>query len=136
MKLSRSAWKRCLLQNEFSDYILILPEEGVILSFTSMQDAIDKRVVRGCWIREVADSIVYTALKKASTWRKESYELHEDLLTWDNGNGTGAHTWTRMTETDIPETLRTRGTTYLQKFKDCPPPEYEEAEQDAPSNGG
>ncbi len=54
----------------FLNDLLILPEQDVIVSFTSMQDETEKRIVWGCWIREEADSVVYTALRTAKAWRR------------------------------------------------------------------
>ncbi|MFT6181218.1 MAG: hypothetical protein ACJAQT_004589 [Akkermansiaceae bacterium] len=93
MSLTRSAWKKHSPEDKFSDYILILPEDQVIISFTSMQTDEDKRVVWGCWIREEADSEVDTARKNATGWRRESYEIRDDTLTWNNGNDPGVSTW-------------------------------------------
>ena len=137
MRLKRSAWKTHREEGSFPDYILVLPESDVILSFTSMQDDEDKRVVWGCWIRELPDAVVYTALKNAKMWRKESYMLRDNQLTWDNGNGTGTVTWTRIPESDISEPLRNRGIEFLGRLCNHPPPEFEEqnkSEQATPRN--
>ena len=122
MSLKRSAWRQESAEKQFSDYILILPERNVIISFTSMQDKEDRRLVWGCWIHEEADSVVYTAIKNAKTWRRESYRMEDERLTWNNGSGSG--TWVQMDETAIPENLRIRGTKFLDHFCSLTPPEY------------
>jgi hypothetical protein len=123
-------------ENKFSDYILILPEERAIISFTSMQDENDRRMVWGCRIREEENQIVHTALIKAKAWRRESYELIGDQLIWTNknGSGTGVSIWAKIREEDIPDSLRARGIAFLERLESHPPPVIIEAEQDVPPN--
>jgi hypothetical protein len=52
--------------SKFADYILILPDDGIILSYTAMPNDEEKRVVWGCWFREEEESVVYTAHKNAT----------------------------------------------------------------------
>ena len=130
MSLVRSAWKKQSPATKLDDYILIVPDEHVIVSFTSMPGKENKVVVWGCWIREEPDSVVYTALRNADKWRRESYKAKGDELIWNNGNDSGLGVWNRIAETEIPITLRERGAAYLSKHSGHIPPNYEEAEQD------
>jgi hypothetical protein len=126
MSLEQSAWMSDSPGKKYRDYILILPEQDVIVSFSSMQDEADTRAVWGCWICEEADSIVYTARTNAQVWRRESYELHGDQLTWINT--VGISTWNRISETDISGNLRNRGVKVLEELGRRIPPDYPTAQ--------
>lgn len=122
MNLRRSAWKSRPADGARDNYILILPEQGVIVSFTSMQDEKDRRIVWGCWIRQEADSIVYTALQNAKRWRRESYKFENGMLHWTTDGGVSV--WTEIPENEIPQTLIERGKGFLNKLDTLNPPGY------------
>ena len=128
MNLRHSVWKSCPADGIFYNYILILPERSVIVSITSMQDKDDRRIVWGCWIRQEADMVVYTALRNAKRWRRESYKIEDGALHWTNDAGISV--WTEIPITDIPEILIERGNRFLDKLDKFEPPNYPNAEQD------
>jgi len=93
-----------------------------------MQDKDDRRIVWGCWIRQEADMVVYTALRNAKRWRRESYKIEDGALHWTNDAGISV--WTEIPITDIPEILIERGNRFLDKLDKFEPPNYPNAEQD------
>ena len=129
MRLPRSVWKHRSSEDKGYDYILVLPDDMVILCITLLQHEGDKRIVWGCWIKEEDDSVIYTALKNAKKWNRESYQINGSELIWDNGRGNGTHTWDRISEEEIPQKWRDRAGRYLENMQSASPPEYKPPEQ-------
>jgi hypothetical protein len=134
MSLNRSTWKRQSQSDTFADYIQILPEAGIIVTYSSTQPNSNRTIIWGLWIRDMSDSIVYTARKNAKLWRREFYKIEGRQLIWDNGFGHGDVTWDLIDDALLPDHLQEMGAAYLEKFLASNPPEFILAEQAAPSN--
>ena len=125
MNLVRSSWKKTSSVTKHEDYILVEPEQNVIVSFTSMLREDARHVVWGCWYREVGNKVVYTALKKSNEWRRESYDIRDRRLVWNNGEAGGSAIWLSINETEIPEELRERAVAFLAQHADHVSPPFE-----------
>ena len=44
-------------------------------------------LVWACWIHVDGKQVVYTALKKSSEWRRESYQIKSNILKWTVPDG-------------------------------------------------
>lgn len=134
MNLTRSAWKRQSQGDTHDDYIQILPEAGFIVTYTSIRPNTEKTLIWGLWIREMPDSVVYTAHKNGKSWRRESYKIQGHQLIWNNGSDHGDAIWDLIDNSSIPHHLQEMGAAFIEKFARLHPPEFISAEQAAPRN--
>jgi hypothetical protein len=134
MRLSRSAWKTHRNESPYEDYIQILPDDGIIITYSSVSLIEERIVIWGCWIHDEGDSVVYTAVKNAKVWKRESYNIQGNQLIWNNGCGHGVAVWDAIDECDIPAHFLDRAAKFIEKFLSLHKPEFIKAEQAASSN--